>query len=126
VGGVVRQHGNLSFSRVFESGHDLAAYQPETAWQIFDRVMFNRDVASGLQPTDGSFNNYTTTGPSSSFQIKNVLPPSPPPLCNLYNVVGACTMDQYLALINGTADIVDFTVVKPANGGGAITFSGGL
>lgn len=33
IGGVVRQHGQLSFARIFESGHDVAAYQPETTYE---------------------------------------------------------------------------------------------
>lgn len=47
VGGLVRQHGNLSYSRVFEAGHEVPAYQPETAYAIFRRALFNRDIATG-------------------------------------------------------------------------------
>ena len=82
--------------------------------------MFNKDVATGKLPTSGPFNNYTTQGPSSSLHIKNKLPPVPPPACYLYNVLGSCTLDQYEALVNGTAEIVDFSIVKPAGGGGPL------
>lgn len=46
-GGLVRQHNRVSFSRVFEAGHDVAAYQPETVLRIFERAIFGRDVATG-------------------------------------------------------------------------------
>ncbi|KAK1055897.1 hypothetical protein LTR74_015330 [Friedmanniomyces endolithicus] len=100
-GGVVRQHGNLSFSRVFESGHD--AKQPETNFQIFNRALFNKDIASGRLPTSGRFNKYSTTGPSSSFSIKDVLPRVPDPICYVYTVGSACTVDQYVAFEKGNA-----------------------
>lgn len=34
VGGEVRQFGNLSFTRVYDAGHQVPAYQPETAFQV--------------------------------------------------------------------------------------------
>lgn len=37
VGGQLRQHGNFSFPRVYEAGHEVPAYQPETAYEIFQR-----------------------------------------------------------------------------------------
>ncbi|KAK0777444.1 hypothetical protein LTR59_013859 [Friedmanniomyces endolithicus] len=142
-GGVVRQHGNLSFSRVFESGHDVAAYvslhplrrsaslpsfphptntkpkkQPETNFKIFNRALFNKDIASGRLPTSGRFNNYSTTGPSSSFSVKDVLPPVPDPICYVYTVGSACTVDQYVAFEEGNATVVEFVVTDPNGGGG--------
>ncbi|KAK4541875.1 hypothetical protein LTR36_007239 [Oleoguttula mirabilis] len=119
-GGVVRQHGLLSFTRVFEAGHDTAWFQPETVSQIFNRVMFDKDVATGQLSTQEPFSNYSTHGPSSSFHIKNTLPPIEPVACYLYYVASSCTVDQYEALVNGTAEIVDFSIVKPAGGGLAI------
>jgi len=142
-GGMVRQHGNLSFSRVFESGHDgkpgfyrtpaptgsadtrvVQANQPETAYQIFNRIMFNKDVATGNLST--SCSDYTTKGPSSSFQVKNELPPPLETACYLWDVVTTCEVDQYLALMNGSAEIVDFMIVKPRGSGGALSTSLGL
>ena len=113
TGGVVRQHGNLSFSRVFDAGHDVSWYQPETVYTIFNRAMFDTDVATGRFPTNGVGNNYTTSGPLSSWQWKNSLGPSPKVQCYIYLVPSTCTAEQYAALQNGTAEIVDFIVVKP-------------
>jgi len=125
----------------------VSVYQPETSFRIFNRVMLNRDVATGKLPTSGLNSNYTSHGPSSSFQIKvssiythvarwpchaNILqnklprPPLPTVECYLYNVAPSCTEDQYAALLNGTADIVDFTVVKPVGGDGALGGSSGF
>jgi hypothetical protein len=73
-GGVVRQHGKFSFARVFESGHAVSAYQPETVYRIFQRSMFGQDVATGK---DVAGNLYSSKGPASSLWIKSKLPKSP-------------------------------------------------
>ncbi|EME82559.1 uncharacterized protein MYCFIDRAFT_78999 [Pseudocercospora fijiensis CIRAD86] len=114
-GGVVRQHGNLSFSRVFQAGHDAAFWQPKTVFEIFTRSMLGFDVATGKMSTLGE-KNYSSSGPESSFGIKNPLPVSAKiGDCNLYNVEGTCTIEQFLALRDGTAEVEEggFRVVKP-------------
>lgn len=83
-------------------------------------MLFNKDVATGKSSTAGSLNDYSTKGPASSWHIKNKLPPSPPPNCYLYNIGSTCTNDQLAAILDGTAEIVDFRVIKPAGGGGPI------
>ena len=110
VGGVVKQHGNLSFSRIFDSGHDDAASQPETTLKIINRAIFNRDVATGSRLIRS---NYTTSGPGDSWSWRNTMPPSPPPVCYIYNVGVSCTNAQYEAILNGTAVIKDWVVVEP-------------
>lgn len=92
-------------------------YQPETIYQIFNRAIFNTDIATGTVSTSGTANNYSTSGPSSSESIKEKLPSPPPPSCYLWGMVATCTSDQLAAVEAGTAEIVDFTVVKPAGGG---------
>lgn len=110
-GGVVRQHSKLSFSRVFEAGHAVGAFQPETVSKIFDRVMFDQDVATGntcvLQNA-----SYSSTGPASSFGIKNVLPPSPENECYVWDALNTCTEEQRTALADGTAIVKDFIQVN--------------
>jgi len=74
-GGVTKQYDKFSFSRVFEAGHSVSAYQPETVYRIFMRSMFDRDVATGNHDIVGA--KYSSTGPKSSWGIKNVLPTVP-------------------------------------------------
>ncbi|KAH7324722.1 Alpha/Beta hydrolase protein [Stachybotrys elegans] len=47
VKGMTRQYGNYSFTRVFQAGHEVPAYQPEAAYEIFMRATFNRDIPTG-------------------------------------------------------------------------------
>lgn len=111
TGGVVRQHGNMSFARVFDAGHDLASYQPQTAFEIFTRAMLNLDIATGKKTTMGAANRYSSQGPLSSLGWRNKLPIAPPVECNLYDVQGSCTDEQIEALEYGAAEVVDFRVV---------------
>ncbi len=128
---MVRQHGGFSFARVFDAGHLVPAYQPATAAAVFERAVFGRDVATGtvsvLEDGDdgggkngsscgggGGGSGYSTVGPASSFAIKNVLPPDPPPVCYLFNAPGSCTGNQLAALAAGTAVVKDYIVVDPA------------
>jgi hypothetical protein len=116
----------LSFQNL-TSSPTVSFYQPETVYRIFNRAIFNTDVATGKVPTSGSFNNYTSVGPLSSFGVKNVLPPSLPVDCNLWAVAPTCTMDQLYALGNGTAEINEGgKIVKPAGGGGPIAVNTGF
>lgn len=105
--GVVRQHGNFSFSRVFQAGHDIAYSQPRIAFEIFTRSMLGLDVATGQHVVG---NDYTTEGPKDSWHIRTVLPPAPAVRCNIFAVAQSCTDEQYTALSNGTA-IVEGTTV---------------
>ncbi|KAL9081169.1 MAG: hypothetical protein Q9157_000260 [Trypethelium eluteriae] len=117
TGGVVRQYGNFSFSRVFESGHTVQAYQPETVSRIFDRALFNKDIATGkvstLPQRNGSI--YRSEGPQSSFWIKNTLPDPIPFRCYFWSYNTTCTENQVTALMNGTAVIQDLFVIDPPN-----------
>ncbi|KAI9852598.1 MAG: hypothetical protein M1838_000252 [Thelocarpon superellum] len=117
VGGQVRQHGNFSFSRVFESGHEVPAYQPETAYQIFMRALTNRDIASGTTSTN-ALPDFSTTGPPTTFQVKNAVPASPPPECYIWSP-STCTDAQVAALQNGTAVVEDFFVTGVASSASA-------
>jgi len=112
-GGVVRQQGNLSFSRVFQAGHVVAAYQPETVFRIFQRAMFRRDIATGNVDVGEAGANYSSAGPRSSFGIKHAVPSNPPPVCLVMDAGITCTPDQMEALRNGSAVVEDYVVVWP-------------
>ncbi|KAJ0417547.1 Alpha/Beta hydrolase protein [Aspergillus carlsbadensis] len=115
TGGVVRQQGNLSFTRVFEAGHEGPSYQPETFFRLFSRIMRSRDIATGevsLSGPEGA--KYQTHGPHSSFHIKNILPEPAVPVCYTLSMTTTCTANQQAALLNGTAVVEDFVVQWPA------------
>jgi hypothetical protein len=107
VGGQVRQYGNLSFSRIYESGHEVPAYQPQTAYEIFRRVMNNLDVATGSQSTIGGAGIYATQGTPDTWAIKNQIPQPPPDECYILSP-STCTDDQLDALENGTANVTNY------------------
>ncbi|KIX03055.1 uncharacterized protein Z518_06605 [Rhinocladiella mackenziei CBS 650.93] len=70
-GGVVKQYGQLSFTRVFDSGHSLSAYAPETVFRVFNRTMYGKDVATGSTVIGP---DYHTTGPTDSWGWRNKMP----------------------------------------------------
>ncbi|MCJ1438807.1 hypothetical protein MMC27_008197 [Xylographa pallens] len=90
VGGVVRQYGNLSFSRIYDSGHLIPAYQPETAFTVFTRIIMGTDISTG-EPVD--LNTFATVGnPNATYQ--NTAPAQFPPKCWIRNIAGSCTQDD--------------------------------
>jgi carboxypeptidase D len=64
-GGAVRQYDGLSFSRIFQAGHAVHAYQPETLDRIFSRTIFGQDVATGVKPASGG---YSTDGSGDGYK----------------------------------------------------------
>ncbi|KAH6658956.1 Alpha/Beta hydrolase protein [Truncatella angustata] len=117
AGGAVRQYGNLSFSRVFGAGHEVPWYQPETAYRIFRRVMFDRDVATGTEstlPCGGDKNKkvYSTAeGDDDVFHIKNEVPPLPEPECYFWDMYETCTGEQKKIFQSGAAITKDFVLI---------------
>ena len=110
VGGQVRQHGNFSFSRVFQSGHEVPAYQPETAYQVFTRAIFGKDIATGNIDTTQN-TNYSTAGSSTTFEVKNQDPGSPSPQCYVLALEATCTADQMDSVVNGTGLVHDYILI---------------
>nr|ASK38708.1 putative serine carboxypeptidase [Paecilomyces divaricatus] len=108
IGGVTRQYGRLSFSRVFEAANRVPSYQPETAYQIFMRAIFGKDIATGSTVVDA---RYASTGPSSSGHIRNGLPVAPPPECYIW-APATCTPAQLKSLGDGSAVVRDYIVVE--------------
>jgi len=108
IGGQVKQHGNYSFSRVYQAGHEVPSYQPEVAYEIFMRATFNKDIKTGKFEVD---DDYATVGPTSIFHIKNEVPEWPEPKCYILDR-GTCTDEQYAQVLNGTVLIKDFVVVE--------------
>ncbi|KAK4220858.1 Alpha/Beta hydrolase protein [Podospora fimiseda] len=114
IGGFARQAGNLSFSRVFDAGHEVPWYQPETAYGIFQRVMSNTDVSTGARSTVGKKGKcYVAPGLASVADVKNKLPAQEKSECYLWDVLQTCTEEQTEMLGNGTAVMRDFVLVGP-------------
>ncbi|KAF4997261.1 hypothetical protein FGRMN_3996 [Fusarium graminum] len=110
--GLVREHGPLSFSRIFQSGHGVAGYQPEALSAIFERVMFRRDLATGkvdLKKNTG----YKTKGPKSVAGVRNKVPGTIENTCFVRSAGISCTDEQLEALTRGEAVVKDWVVVEP-------------
>ncbi|KAK3327682.1 carboxypeptidase S1 [Cercophora scortea] len=119
VGGKVRQYDRFSFSRVFEAGHEVPYYQPETAFRIFARTILGLDVATGRVIVARAFGpRYSTTGPSSVLNVTNAVPPAPQPECyvDAAPLFMRCTQGQIAALLDGTAVVnAKRVVVSPSS-----------
>ncbi|ROT36136.1 carboxypeptidase S1 [Sodiomyces alkalinus F11] len=112
VGGQVRQYGNLSYARVFQAGHAVPAYQPETAYRIFNRALFDRDIATGRVDTAAN-PDYATEGPEDTFHIRSEMPEQYEDYCYILSpsTYGAA---QIAALRDGSAVIKDYVMLEPS------------
>ncbi|KAF6842972.1 carboxypeptidase s1 [Colletotrichum musicola] len=103
IGGVVRQFGNLSFSRIYQAGHSVPAYQPETAFQVFARVIMGTSVSTGDQI---DLSVYNTTGDAHATHTDK-LPASPEPTCWLRAMQMSCSDDQKQSLRDGDGVVIN-------------------
>jgi len=103
VGGAVRQFGNLSFSRIYDAGHFVPYFQPETAFTVFTRIIQGADLSTG---DDIDLSSFGTTGPVNATHTNSV-PSSPSPTCWLRAINNTCTKDEISALLDGKGSIVN-------------------
>ncbi|KAK3305793.1 Alpha/Beta hydrolase protein [Chaetomium strumarium] len=116
VAGLTRQLGNFSFTRVFQAGHEVPAFQPAAAYEIFRRAMFGWDVATGMvKVTD----EYRTEGPRDAWGVRGELPAMPKARCYVLRP-DTCEEEVWKTVVNGTAVVKDWFVVEGegAPGGG--------
>ena len=74
------------------------------------RALTNKDIATGnVSTTDNK--TYSSTGTTSTWQIKNEVPDSPAPTCYVRALLASCTEDQIAAVVNGTALVRDWIVI---------------
>ena len=59
--GETREYGNFSFTRVYESGHEVPYYQPIAALALFNRTINMFDIATGQQKINSTF-EYSGSG----------------------------------------------------------------
>lgn len=117
--GLTRQHGNLSLTRMFQSGHMVPSYQPEASLRVFERALFNKDIASGtvdLTKTGGwggadeGAEVFASEGPGDTWWRRSEVMPVPESQCYILNTM-TCSRDQIQALKNGTAVVKDYVIV---------------
>ncbi|KAG5950226.1 hypothetical protein E4U53_005354 [Claviceps sorghi] len=113
-GGLTRQFGNFSFTRVFQAGHEVPAYQPEAAYEVFMRAQFNLDIATGKMPVHDEL---STVGPSSTWHVKQAPPEAPEPKCYILKP-DTCTPDVWEKVKSGNVTVKDFFVVEGEEGKG--------
>lgn len=61
--GETREYGNFSFTRVYESGHEVPYYQPVAALQLFNRTINHWDIPTGQKKITP---NYAPSGGTPS------------------------------------------------------------
>lgn len=118
VGGAVRQYGNLSFSRIYDSGHFVPYFQPETAFTVFTRIIQGDDISTGDVIDLSTFG---TTGPSNASQ-SNSAPPAPSPTCWVRSWNSTCSQDETDAMLAGSGVVsygIFYTDTRDATLGGS-------
>lgn len=110
--GMTRQYGNYSFTRVFQAGHEVPAYQGQAAHEIFRRATFGLDVPTGLVVTDDEF---ATTGPGDVWDVKGVPPTPMTPRCYILTPK-TCVPRIWERVLAGAVTVKDWFVVEEADG----------
>jgi hypothetical protein len=103
IGGAVRQFGNLSFSRIYDSGHLIPAYQPETAFTVFTRIIQGTDIAMGRNVDLATF---ATSGLANSTHT-NKVPEQEDTICWIRDMASSCSDDQRQKIANGEGKVVE-------------------
>lgn len=111
IGGVVRQYGNLSFSRIYDAGHMVPAYQPETAFQVFARIISGTSVSTGEKI---DISQYNTTGPANATHTTSI-PSSPGATCWIRNVPDTCNDQQKKMLLDSKGAIINGVLYSSAD-----------
>ena len=91
----------------------VPAYQPETAYQIFMRALFNKDIATGAIDTANN-PSYSTSGPKDTLAHRNEAIEQPLQFCYTLDPSSTCTEEQIEAVLNGSATICRY-IVKDRN-----------
>ncbi|KAI1954936.1 hypothetical protein LOZ12_000816 [Ophidiomyces ophidiicola] len=104
TGGVVRQFGNLLFARIYDAGHFIPYYQPETMFKLFDRIIQGKNPSTGgVIPNPSRFR---TQGDANS-TITNSLPPQAKPTCYLRKAPDTCSPEQIDKMKAGQGKIIN-------------------
>ncbi len=71
--------------------------------------MFSTDIATGKISTASG--TYSSSGPSSVFNITNQVPVHPQAECYLWDIFQTCALEQTAMLRNGTAILRDYIMI---------------
>ena len=103
VGGVVRQFGNLSFSRIYDAGHLVPAYQPETMFIVFSRVIMGTDISLG-GPVDLS--RFSSSGAANATYM-NKVPDQLEPKCYIRDLERSCSKEEQDKIRKGDGNVIN-------------------
>ncbi|KAK8214785.1 hypothetical protein M8818_002368 [Zalaria obscura] len=103
VGGAVRQFGNLSFSRIYDAGHMVPYYQPETAFVVFARIIQGTEISTG-EPIDLS--TFVSSGPQNSTH-GNEVPDGwgEDEICWIRAINSTCAEDSISSMLQGSGTV---------------------
>ncbi|KAK4445150.1 carboxypeptidase C [Podospora aff. communis PSN243] len=107
VKGMTRQLGKLSFTRVFQAGHEVPAYQPEAALAVLERAMGGRDVATGRVEVG---KGYKTEGERDVWAVKMKAGKMPRERCYILKPM-SCRREVWDRVVRGKVEVVDWFVV---------------
>lgn len=105
--GMTRQHGNFSFTRVFQAGHEVPSYQPAAAHEVFRRAMFGLDIATGKGKTG---DDYKTEGPGDTWDVVSLPPPWPKQRCYVLKP-DSCNPEIWAKVLHGEVKVENYYVV---------------
>lgn len=105
VGGAVRQYGNLSFSRIYDAGHMVPAYQPETAFTLFTRIIEGTDLRTGELIED--INTFYTTGSRNATHTNKEPSSTPSPTCWIRKIADSCSSEQIAEIEQGNGVVLN-------------------
>ncbi|KAI5256756.1 alpha/beta-hydrolase [Aureobasidium subglaciale] len=91
VGGAVRQFGNLSFARIYDAGHMVPYYQPETAFTVFTRVIDGTDLSTGEAI---NLSNFSSSGLKNSTHTNIAPSKQAAPTCWFRAMQDSCSSEE--------------------------------
>ena len=108
--GLTKQVGRFSFTRMFQAGHEVPAYQPRASYELFRRAMGGWDVPTGkVKVGDG----FVTQGRRDAW-VESEAPEMPSPRCYVLKP-DTCEPEVWQTVVNGTALVKDWFVVEESS-----------
>lgn len=104
IGGSVRQYGNLSFSRIYDAGHFVPYFQPETAFTVFTRILLGNDIATG---DDIDLSTFGSQGPANSTHTNASPTATPSPTCWIRSWNATCSPEDLKAMLAGAGTVAN-------------------